>query len=98
MPNATAAAARPPPFALRSVLQPGIDLLLGLVLGVPITLLQAAGELLALAFDHVDIVVGELAPVLLHFAFELVPVSFHTIPVHHLLLLVIADDRMLGKP
>src|SRR5262249_38366319 len=83
---------------LRGVVQPGIDLFLGLLLAVAVALLQSAGELLALAFNDVEIVIGELAPLLLNLAFELVPVSFHTIPIHFLLLLLFRTDRMSGKP
>ena len=49
--------------------------MLGLVLCDAIALLKAAGELLPLAFDHVEIVIGELAPLLLNLAFELFPVA-----------------------
>ena len=58
------------------------DLLLGLVLGDPVLLLDLADELVALAGDDVDVVVGELAPLLLHLARELLPVAFDAVPVH----------------
>src|SRR5262249_36484119 len=65
-----------------SRLQPVVDLALRLVLGVAVALLQAAGELRALAFDHVQVVVGELAPLLPDLTFKLLPVAFDAIPVH----------------
>src|SRR5262249_45112099 len=55
---------------------------LRLILGVAVALLQTAGELLAPALDDFEIVLGELAPLLLGFAFELLPVSFDSIPIH----------------
>src|ERR1700730_13384528 len=63
-------------------LEPSVDLAFRLVLRNAIMLLQTAGELLALALDHIEVVVGELAPLLLSLAFELFPVAFNTIPIH----------------
>src|SRR5882757_6787865 len=63
-------------------LEPGIDLALRLVPRNAVALLQPAGELLALALDHIEVVVGELAPLLLSLALELFPVAFDTIPIH----------------
>src|SRR6266567_1362150 len=67
--------------------QPAIDLPLGFVAPNAVTLLDPADELGAFALDQIEIIVGELAPLLLHFAFYLLPVSFHAIPVHRRLLL-----------
>src|SRR5262249_212012 len=82
--NTSVAAVRPPlkPMPLSDILQPGVDFLLSLVLGVTVTLLQTSSELLALALDDVEIVVGELAPLLLGLTLELLPVSLHAIPIH----------------
>src|SRR5581483_5505749 len=82
-----------PPQRPRSTLvlggiQPIVDLAFGLILGVAVTLLQTAGELLTLAFDHVEVVARELAPLLLHLALELLPIAFNAVPVHPLLLLL----------
>ncbi len=60
----------------------GIDLLLGLVFCIAVALLQLARQFLALSFDDVDVIVGQLAPLLLHFAFDLFPVPLHSVPVH----------------
>src|SRR5262245_3951280 len=62
--------------------QPAVDCALGLVPGVAVALLQAAGEFLAPALNNVQVIVGELAPLLLGLAFELLPVSFDAIPIH----------------
>src|SRR6266446_7119515 len=58
--------------------EPGIDLALGLV---PRALLKPAAELRALTLDDVEIVVAELAPLLLNLAFELFPIAFNSIPI-----------------
>src|SRR6516225_880014 len=64
------------------ILQPGIDLPIRLILAVAVALLQAPGELGALALDHIKVIGGELSPLLLHFALELFPVAFNPIPIH----------------
>src|SRR5262249_58154270 len=58
-------------------------------------LLESTAELGALAFDHVEVIVGELAPFLLNLSFERVPIAFDTIPVHHVLLRLL---EIAGKP
>jgi hypothetical protein len=55
--------------------EPGIDLALGLVPRHAVALLKPAAELRALTLDDVEIVVGELAPLLLSLAFELFPIA-----------------------
>src|SRR5436190_15825511 len=65
---------------------PAIDLLLRLVLGDAIALLDAADELVLLAVDDGKIVLGQLAPLLLDLAGDLLPVAFNAIPVHLSLL------------
>jgi hypothetical protein len=62
--------------------EPGIDLALGLVPRHAVALLKPAAELHALTLDDVEIVVGELAPLLLSLAFELFPIAFNSIPIH----------------
>src|SRR5436190_74605 len=61
---------------------PIVDLLLGLVLADTVGILDLADQLVALAGDLVEVVVGELAPLLLHFALHLLPVSSDAVPVH----------------
>ena len=61
-------------------------LLLGFVLGDTVALLNPPEQLLALAGDHVDVVVGELAPLFLDLARQLFPGAFDTIVVHGVVL------------
>ena len=61
---------------------------MGDFLGQSVTLLDAADQLLAAAFGDVEIVIGQLAPLLLDLALELFPVPFHAVIVHSDLLLV----------
>src|SRR3954451_25157138 len=86
----------PPPSGARAAcerkhpsvdaVEPGIDLPLGVILCDTIALLKPPGEFRPFALDHVEIVVGELAPLLLSLAFELFPVAFNAVPIHVLLL------------
>src|SRR5205085_9440611 len=55
---------------------------LRLVLADAVGVLDLADELVALAGDLVELVVGQLAPLLLHLAFGLLPVSCDAVPVH----------------
>jgi len=66
---------------------PFIDLLLGLFLRDPVLFLDMTGELVLPSGDLVDMIIGELAPLLFHFTLELLPVAFYLIPVHFWLLL-----------
>src|SRR5690606_25292546 len=61
---------------------PVLDLTLGLVLGNAVTFLNLARELVALAGDDVEVVVGQLAPLLLDLALHLLPVTFDAVPIH----------------
>ena len=51
-------------------------------LGQAMALLQLAHKLVFLALDEVHVVVGQLAPLLFHFAGELLPVAFDAVFVH----------------
>src|SRR5262245_44960488 len=67
------------------VAEPGLEsahLTLGLVLREAILLLHLADELVALAVNDVELIVGQLAPLLLDLALELLPVAFDAIPIH----------------
>src|SRR5262245_20619811 len=66
--------------ALRRV--PIVDVLADLILGQTVALLDLALELITAAADDVEIFVGELAPLLLHLPFDLLPISLHAIPIH----------------
>jgi hypothetical protein len=63
-------------------IEPIVDVLLGLILGQAVALLQLAFELLALAVDDSEVVIGELAPLLLDLARHLFLVPFDLIPIH----------------
>src|SRR3569832_1949177 len=73
------------PVVLGLVL-PFLDLLLGVIAGHAIAFLDLSGQLLATAFDGIEIVVGELAPLFLELAFHLLPVAFDNVPIHGSLL------------
>src|SRR5690606_14897333 len=66
--------------------RPLVDLALGGVAGQPVTLLHLADQLVAVAFQGRHVVVGQLAPLLLDLALELVPVAADGVPVHVCLL------------
>ena len=61
---------------------PGGELLFHFVLGDPVRLFDLSGQLIALAGDDIELVVRELAPLLLDAALDLLPVAFDSIPVH----------------
>src|SRR5260370_13652016 len=65
---------------------PRFDLTLRLVLGNAVAFLDAADELVLLAADDGQIVFGQLAPLLLHLAGQLLPIAFDAIPIHVSLL------------
>src|SRR5260221_3931251 len=74
------------PCETLDAVHPAVDLTLRLVLGDAIALLNATDELILLAVDDREIVFGQLAPLLLHLAGQLLPIAFNTIPVHVLVL------------
>src|SRR5579885_1571414 len=69
-------------MAFAALLLERTDLALGFVLGDAIAFLDRASQLVTLAFDAVQVIVRELAALLLHFALELLPVALHSVPVH----------------
>ena len=62
--------------------QPGVDVFPDLVLRDSLPLLDYSLQLIAMTLDFVQIVVGEIAPLLFDLSLELFPVTFHAIPVH----------------
>ena len=62
--------------------EPIVQLLVNLFFVIAIPLLDFAFELIAAAVDDIQIVVGQFAPLLLHFASYLFPISFNAVPVH----------------
>src|SRR6185437_10105358 len=75
-----------------------VDLPLGFVLGDAVRLLDLPRQLIALAGDEVDVVVGQLPPLLLHLAGELLPVALNAVPVHALLLRASEPTRSAVAP
>ena len=67
---------------------PVIDVAADAVLLEAVTFLDLAFELVALAGDAVEVIVGELAPLFFDLAFDLLPVSFDAVPIHDCGLLV----------
>jgi hypothetical protein len=69
--------------------EPVVNGRLCLILVLAVTFLDDAKEFGALAVDDVEIVIGQLAPLLLSFALELLPVAFDLIPIHFVSLSVV---------
>jgi hypothetical protein len=61
---------------------PIVNVFASLILGDPVALLNLALQLIAAAADDVEVIVRQLSPLLLHLSFDLLPVSFHAVPVH----------------
>jgi len=45
--------------------------------------LNFSEQLFAPTIDHVDLVVGQISPFRFDLAFELAPIAFDLIPIHH---------------
>jgi hypothetical protein len=63
-------------------LSPLVGLLLCDVPANPVTLLDTADELVLLAGNLLEIVVGQLAPLFANSSFHLSPVTFYGVPIH----------------
>src|SRR5665213_2285200 len=74
------------------------DLFFRLVLADSVRLLHLADQLVTLATDYVELVVGELAPLFLGLALQLLPVAFDTIPIQVSLLAVWLFARRVAAP
>ena len=61
---------------------PVINVLTNFIFCETVPLLDLAFELFAAAVYYVEVVVSELPPLLLDLAFNLLPISFDSIPVH----------------
>jgi hypothetical protein len=59
-----------------------LHLLFGFFLLDAVALLDTPDELVALAFDTGQIVIGQLAPLFLDLALELIPIALGRIPIH----------------
>src|SRR5688572_26133202 len=73
----------PPSVQELKLVRPFLDLPLGLLFGDAIAFLNDASKLLIATFQTGKIIVREVAPLLLHLALHLVPVTLDLIPVHH---------------
>lgn len=62
--------------------RPRVNFLARLVLSVAVSVLEYALELLALAVDLGNIVVGKVGPLRLHLTGELLPIAFNPILIH----------------
>jgi len=60
------------------------DLLPRFIPRYPVTLLQATGQVFAVAFGLLEVVIRELAPLFLELAGKLFPLAFHLVFVHEL--------------
>jgi hypothetical protein len=56
--------------------QPIVHFAFGLVSCIAVPLLEPAAKLCSFAFHLLQIVIGQLTPLLLYFSFELVPIAF----------------------
>src|SRR5262249_23827511 len=61
---------------------PVIDVLTNLIFCETVPLLNLAFKLFSTAIYNVKIIVSELSPLLLDLTFDLLPISFDSIPVH----------------
>jgi hypothetical protein len=78
---------------------PLVDLTLRFLLGYAITFLNFAGEYFGIALGFGQVVVGKLAPLLLHLTLELFPVPRDLIPIHGYVLRLTEEvnDFLRGK-
>jgi hypothetical protein len=65
-----------------------VRFLLGSIPLPTVPFLQSSDQLVFLAGDDIQVVIGELAPFGFDTAFELFPVAFYLIPIHNLDLLI----------
>lgn len=62
--------------------QPVVHVALHLVACIAVVLLEEPFELIAIAVDRGQVVISELAPLLLDLALEFLLIAFNAIPVH----------------
>ena len=61
---------------------PILDLLLRFILGHAVAFLDAADELVLLPVDHLQVIIGEFAPLFFDLAGKLLPVDLYHVPIH----------------
>src|SRR5690606_5112221 len=92
--NGAGAPSGPPEARLATAaVEPLVEAALRLVAAVTVALLDAPDELVVVALGHRQVVVGELAPLLLDVALELLPVALQDVPVHVVLPLEVMSGR-----
>ena len=67
-----------------------------LILLVTVPLLDFTLELITTAVDHVQVVVGKFAPLFFDVTFELLPVSFNSVPIYLRLLTFVVENALSG--
>src|SRR5262245_8737850 len=72
-----------PALEIRSV-EPIVDVLFRFILGIAISRLEQPFQLLTIAIDFGEVVVGQVAPLFFDLPGQLLPVTLNTIPVHRL--------------
>src|SRR4051812_754848 len=65
-----------------AALEPVVDFRVDVLARLPVALLDPADELVARAGSLIEIVVGELAPLLLHLTSDLLPLALPDVVVH----------------
>lgn len=59
-------------------------LVFGIVAGKAVAFLHRSQQLVPLALDAIEVVVGQLSPLLFHASAKLLPLAFNGIPIHRL--------------
>src|SRR5689334_15617545 len=75
---------------------PFVNLMLGFVFCYSISFLDSSHQLIALAGNHIQIVISQLAPAGFRRAFDLLPLSCHLVPVHKSLLILSLSKRRVA--
>ena len=71
---------------------PALQMLFGLVFAVTVALLKFSRQLGSFSVNHIKIVISQLAPLLLYFALQLLPIAFENIFVQ-----AVSPERSLIK-
>ena len=78
-----------------------VDILSDLILRQSVPLLDSSLELIPLTGDLVQVVIGEITPLLFDFSLELLPISFDSVPVHvcapYVRIVAEARPRMVSR-
>src|SRR4051794_27640774 len=83
--------------ALLRTAQPGVDLVLGLILLDAVQLLDATGQLLATPCNDGQVIVAQLAPLRARLALELAPLALDAVPVHFISLQLVEAPSVRCK-